>query len=60
MRQRGRDSIRGSECELHVTSPDGDAQKTTKRRGQSPPNLRMHLTGYSGLRPLPPAGDAGR
>jgi hypothetical protein len=20
----------------------------------------MHLTGYSGLRPLPPAGDAGR
>ena len=24
------------------------------------PNIRMHLTGYSGLRPLPPAGDAGR
>jgi hypothetical protein len=24
------------------------------------PNNRMHLTGYSGLRPLPPAGDAGR
>lgn len=23
-------------------------------------NIRMHLTGYSGLRPLPPAGDAGR
>lgn len=21
------------------------------------PNIRMHLTGYSGLRPLPPAGD---
>jgi hypothetical protein len=25
-----------------------------------PHNIRMHLTGYSGLRPLPPAGDAGR
>jgi hypothetical protein len=25
-----------------------------------PPNIRMHLTGYSGLRALPPAGDAGR
>jgi hypothetical protein len=25
-----------------------------------PHNFRMHLTGYSGLRPLPPAGDAGR
>jgi hypothetical protein len=24
------------------------------------PNIRMHRTGYSGLRPLPPAGDAGR
>jgi len=24
------------------------------------PNNPMHLTGYSGLRPLPPAGDAGR
>jgi hypothetical protein len=23
-------------------------------------NIRMHLTGYSGLRPFPPAGDAGR
>ena len=23
-------------------------------------NLRVHLTGYSWLRPLPPAGDAGR
>jgi hypothetical protein len=23
-------------------------------------NKRMHLTGYSGLRPLPPAGDARR
>jgi len=22
------------------------------------PNNRLHLTGYSGLRPLPPAGDA--
>jgi hypothetical protein len=37
-------------------------------RGLSPHKLmpmsgvhnRMHLTGYSGLRPLPPAGDAGR
>jgi hypothetical protein len=36
-------------------------------RGQSvaaltkmPHNIRMHLTGYSGLRPLPPAGDAER
>ena len=29
-------------------------------RGEVPPNLRMHLTGYSGLRPLPSAGDAGR
>lgn len=27
------------------------------RRG---PNIRMHLTGYDGLRPLPPASDAGR
>ena len=26
----------------------------------APPNMRIHLTGYSGLRPLPPAGDAGR
>jgi len=25
-----------------------------------PHNIRMHLTGYSGLPPLPPAGDAGR
>jgi hypothetical protein len=25
-----------------------------------PHNIRMHMTGYSGLRPLPPAGDAGR
>jgi len=25
-----------------------------------PHNLRMHLTVYSGLRPLPPTGDAGR
>jgi len=25
-----------------------------------PHNMRMHLTGYSGLRPLPPAGNAGR
>jgi hypothetical protein len=25
-----------------------------------PHNIRMHLTGYSGLRPLPPAGDAER
>ena len=24
------------------------------------PNNRVHLTGYSGLRPLPPASDAGR
>jgi len=24
------------------------------------PNNRMYLTGYSGLRPLPPAGDAER
>ncbi len=24
------------------------------------PNNRIHLTGYSGLRPLPPAGDAER
>jgi len=23
-------------------------------------NIRMHLTGYSGLRPLSPAGDVGR
>jgi hypothetical protein len=27
---------------------------------QVPHNIRMHLTGYSGLRPLPLAGDAGR
>ena len=27
---------------------------------RSTPNNRMHLTGYSGLRPLPPAGDAER
>jgi len=27
---------------------------------QMPHNIRMHLTGYSGLRPLPPAGDAER
>jgi hypothetical protein len=25
-----------------------------------PHNIRMHLTGYSRLRALPPAGDAGR
>jgi len=25
-----------------------------------PHNIRIHLTGYSGLRPPPPAGDAGR
>jgi hypothetical protein len=25
-----------------------------------PHNIRMHLTGYDALRPLPPAGDAGR
>jgi hypothetical protein len=25
-----------------------------------PHNIRMHLTGYSGLCPLPLAGDAGR
>jgi hypothetical protein len=25
-----------------------------------PHNIRMHLTGSSGLRPPPPAGDAGR
>lgn len=24
------------------------------------PNIRMHVTGYSGLRPLPPVGDAER
>src|SRR5262245_8786699 len=24
------------------------------------PNIRMHLAGYSGLCPLPPAGNAGR
>jgi len=29
-------------------------------RTDETPNIRMHLTGYSGLRPLPPAGDAGR
>ena len=28
--------------------------------GAATSNIRMHLTGYSGLRPLPPAGDAGR
>lgn len=27
---------------------------------RAPSNNRMHLTGYSGLRPLPPAGDAER
>lgn len=26
----------------------------------TPPNNRVHLTGYCGLRPLPPAGDAER
>jgi hypothetical protein len=31
-----------------------------KRNGKRMPNFRMHLTGYSGLRPPPPAGDAGR
>jgi hypothetical protein len=25
-----------------------------------PHNIHIHLTGYSGLRPVPPAGDAGR
>jgi len=25
-----------------------------------PHNIRVHLTDYRGLRPLPPAGDAGR
>ena len=29
-------------------------------RSELTPNFRMHLTGYSGLRQLPPAGDAGR
>jgi len=34
-------------------------KKTIRRRfSQMPHNLRMHLTCYSGLRPLPPAGDA--
>ena len=32
----------------------------TPARGEMAPNLRMHLTGYSGLRLPPPAGDAGR
>lgn len=27
---------------------------------QMPHNNRMHLTGYSGLCPLPPVGDTGR
>jgi hypothetical protein len=27
---------------------------------EMPHNIRMHLTGYSGLRPLPPTSDAGR
>jgi len=28
--------------------------------GSKTSNFRMHLTGYSELRPFPPAGDAGR
>src|SRR5262245_34734988 len=38
------------------------ARKRTIRHGlnKMPHNIRMHLTDYSGLRPLPPAGDAGR
>ncbi len=33
---------------------------TARDLKQVPHNIRMHLTGYSGLRPLLPAGDAGR
>lgn len=28
--------------------------------GEALANIRMHLTGYSGRNPLPPAGDAAR
>ena len=39
----------------------GKDQRAREESGElRGPNIRMHLTGYSGLRPLPPAGDAAR
>ena len=39
---------------------DPNGANTTGLGDIKPANIRIHLTGYSGLRPLPPAGDAGR
>ena len=36
------------------------ANLSRRRPSRATSNIRMHLTSYSGLRPLPPAGDAGR
>ena len=38
---------------MHTTGEGKPARR-------EPANFRMHLTGYGGLRPHPPAGDAGR
>ena len=47
---------------MRRASDVGQSARSSSQNGlrDQPPNIRMHLTGYSGLLPLPPAGDAGR
>jgi hypothetical protein len=44
----------------HARQQEGESGQPVATATRMPHNIRMHLTGYSGLRPLPPAGDAER
>jgi hypothetical protein len=58
-REQG-DRIVGANDRYAETRIETRMSPWARRFNQMPHNIRMHLTGYSGLRPLPPAGDAGR